>query len=269
MKIDYASVMEITSSGLARVLSNWLEPDESKRILALENAVALLTGATTAEPSAPRDQSAHEPAAQSAPTQAPVDVPLHPPFGSRVTRTDENGVAKFLVPGTLGGRHRRGYASFGFVWIAFAGIWTSRSMVNVNGYQWILSALPFVIAGAGMVTFALSAALARLGIEIGRDGLTFTERRFFATQRTVVPLEDVGPCEIEGVGSTSREYRVRPGMYTDMRYDMRSRHSSRRPTQVLKLDIGARTLRFAENLSDREREWLRDAINEELRKARR
>jgi hypothetical protein len=154
------------------------------------------------------------------------------------------------------------------VWIAFAGIWTSRSMVNVNGYQWIISALPFVIAGVGMVSFAISAALARLGIEIDRTGLTFTERRYFTTRRTTVPLEDVGKCEIEGSGSATREYRARPGMYMDTRYDMRSRHSSRRSAQLLKLDIGARTLRFGETLSDREREWLRDAINEELRKAR-
>jgi len=261
MKIDYASVMEISSPGLARVLSSWLEPDESKRTLALENAVALLAGASL-EPPAPHVDETHE-----SPASAPIDVPLQPPFGSRVVRTAENGVVRFLIPGELGGRRRRGYASFGFVWIAFGGIWTSRSIVNVQGGQWIISALPFVIAGIGMATFALSAALARLGFEIDRNGLTFTERRFFTTRRTTVPLADVGQCQIEGV-SGGREYRARASMYMDMRYDMRSRHSSRRPVQLLTLDVGARTLRFGDTLSDREREWLRDAINEELRKAR-
>jgi hypothetical protein len=40
--------------------------------------------------------------------------------------------------------------------------------------------------------------------------------------------------------------------------------SSRR----LSLDIGARTLRFGETLSPREREWVRESINDALARAR-
>ena len=47
----------------------------------------------------------------------------------------------------------------------------------------------------------------------------------------------------------------------------RDRHGSR-STSRLCLDLGVRTLRFGETLSDREREWLRDAINEQVRIAR-
>jgi serine/threonine protein kinase len=267
MKIDFASVIDISSPGLSRVLSSWLEPDEAKRTLPLSDAVALLEG------TAPAARPPEADVVRVAPSTAPAAVPLNPPHGSRLRRTEENGVAKFLIPGEMGGRSRRGFASFGFVWIAFAGIWSSRPFVNQSlpGLQWILPALPFVVAGLGMVTWVLSAALSRLGIEIDRNGLTYAERRFFATHRTTVPLVDVGECTIEE-GNAGRENRGRASSYIDMRYAMRaamrSRYSSRRPTRLISLDVGARTLRFGDALSDREKEWLRDAINEELRKAR-
>jgi hypothetical protein len=41
-----------------------------------------------------------------------------------------------------------------------------------------------------------------------------------------------------------------------------------RSTSRLRLDLGVRTLRFGGTVSDREREWLRDAINEQVRIAR-
>ena len=44
MKIDFASVIQISSPGLSRVLSNWLEPDESKRTIGEQDAAALLEG---------------------------------------------------------------------------------------------------------------------------------------------------------------------------------------------------------------------------------
>ncbi len=63
MKIDFRSVVEISSPGLARVLGNWLEPDEARRTLPVPDAAALLRGekvAAAAEtPAAIRSRCPH------------------------------------------------------------------------------------------------------------------------------------------------------------------------------------------------------------------
>jgi hypothetical protein len=54
-------------------------------------------------------------------------------------------------------------------------------------------------------------------------------------------------------------------------WDGMSRHRSRersRSVSRLNLDVGLTTLRFGENLTAKEREWLRDALNQEIRRAR-
>ena len=43
-KIDFRSVVEISSAGLALVLSSWLEPDQARRTLPVAEAAALLRG---------------------------------------------------------------------------------------------------------------------------------------------------------------------------------------------------------------------------------
>jgi hypothetical protein len=125
----------------------------------------------------------------------------------------------------------------------------------------LLYSLPFIAAGLPMLAWALNAFFGKMGIEITRDGLTYTRSVLFISRRRTVPLVDVGECMLE----EGRETPVR--LRYDWGYGYRSRRASAAPGR-LTLDIGAQTLRFGENLSAREREWLRDAINDELRKAR-
>jgi len=261
MKIDVPSVIEITSRGLSRVLDNWLEPDETRRTLSIPDATELLT---------------HEPVVAEAPTRGetrraaaeePAPVAPSPPHGSKIEKSEGEDGVHFLLPPGAAGFARRGIAPFGAFWIVFIGIWGTQTARSGIPWPAFLSFLPLVLVGVAMVAWPLAAALSRLGITIGPDGLTWSRRVLFWTRHGTVPLEDVGECRIEG---PREEYSRRREGWDDeygYRYRSRSRRSVRVPTR-LELDVGARTLRFGENLSTREREWLRDAINEELRIAR-
>jgi hypothetical protein len=82
-------------------------------------------------------------------------------------------------------------------------------------------------------------------------------------------MPDVGECRLEEGRESGA--RFRDGWSRGYGYGRRSRHHDRgaiESSRRLSLDIGARTLRFGENLSEREREWVRGSINEALAAAR-
>jgi eukaryotic-like serine/threonine-protein kinase len=273
MKVDFSSVIEISSRGLSRVLVNWLEPDEAKRTLTVEAALALLEGTVAAEAAAAeavraQEQGAGRPAAPS------LD---HPPHGSRITRTVHGGIVTLLVPDTGGARGMPVFGPLIFFWVIFGGFWRQASTTIGIPTALIVFALPFLAAGFGIFSGILRSVFGKLGIEIGVNGLAYTRQLFFFSRRRTIPLEEVGECRIED----GREMRTRSwgggGWGSMYGYGYRSgmdnlsqqrRSHGRSSTGRLALEIGARTLRFGENLSVREREWLRDAINDELRKAR-
>jgi eukaryotic-like serine/threonine-protein kinase len=246
LKIDIPSIVEIGSRGLAAVLDNWLEPDESKRTLSVTSAMELLTRQSAED--AGRGRPAEEEARDA--------VSAVPPHGSKISRTESEGRVSFLLPAGSSAFGRRGFAPFGIVWLAFIGIWGSQGIRENPSWSAFAGYIPLILIGVGMFALPIIMALSRLGITIGRDGLTWTRRVLFWTRRVTVPLADVGECRIEG-----------PEEGWGYGYRSRSRRSMRMPTR-LALDAGVRTLRFGEVLSEREREWLRDAINEELRIAR-
>ncbi len=221
LKVDLASVIEIASPGLARVLSNWLEPDEAARTLSIDEAMALLAGGPYAVARAP------SPA-------APFSAAERPPFGSRIVYASRGGTADFSVP--IGGGHgRRLFGSFGTVWIVFVGFWMYSAVRMRAPLGFLFFAIPFLAVGLGILRRALFSFFGKLELEIGAAGLSYSRRFIFAQRRRTVPLVDVGECRMEN---------------------------------GLSLDIGARTLRLGQNLSLREQEWLRDAINDSLRSAR-
>jgi serine/threonine protein kinase len=264
MKVDFASVIELSSRGLARVLGNWLEPDEAKRTLPIDTALALLEDRPVPAPLDPREEA----------------LPTHPPHGSRIHRSAEADPVTFLVPGSGMGRGLPAFGGFLFFWIVFGGFWGSSIFRTGRPWSALLMSIPFLAMGLSSVTWYLSAMFGKLGFEIGTAGLTYTRRLFFFARRRSIPLEDVGDVRIE----EGREMRFRSrggwgsglsGRWADGWIEEGSRYRSRyrsrdrgQGTPRLSLDVGVTTLRFGENLSAREREWLRDALNAELRKAR-
>lgn len=272
MKIDFSSVIQISSPGLSRVLSNWLEPDESKRTLGEQDAAALLDG-TGYGVDVPRSRGGGSGrAAAPAPDEARArqgNISDQPPYGSRISREAGNGIVTFLLP--AGGRSR-GMPMFGslwFFWVMFGGFWTSSRVTLGRPLGVTLMALPLIAMGVSMLLWTFNRVFGRLRIEIGRDSLTYTRRLFFFSLRRNVPLPDVGVCRLDETRFGGARYRHDwsrgNGFGPRMRFHDRDMMTS---TRGISLDIGARTLRFGETLSPREREWVRDSINDALAKAR-
>lgn len=232
LKVDFASVIDISSAGLSRVLSNWLEPDETLRTLTVEEAAVLLSQGADAT----RGQAAPGPVV---PTET---VPRRPPAGSRIRLTEageESGEescdrAVYLLPlGARPGGRRTG--SFGLIWLVFVGFWTYSAVRMRAPTTFLLFAIPFVAVGVGILRRALMSLFGHLELLVDKDGVTYSRRFLFSSRRRVVPLEDVGDCRLEG---------------------------------GLLLDVRVRTLRLGDGLSKREQEWLRDSINDRLRRLR-
>jgi eukaryotic-like serine/threonine-protein kinase len=124
MKVDFSSVIEISSRGLSRLLVNWLEPDETKRTLGVEPAIALLEGripapAITAQ-GVPGNAEQEGEAARPEPSN-------HPPSGSLIVRTEHRGVVGFLVPDAGGSRGMPVFGYLVFCWVIFGGFWRQAS----------------------------------------------------------------------------------------------------------------------------------------------
>jgi len=171
-------------------------------------------------------------------TEEPDDVSVHPPSGSRILHHADRAGHTWVLPlgsGRSRGRGRR-TGTFGVVWLGFVGFWvySALKMKAPNGFVYF--AVPFLAVGFGIIRQALAGVFGRLQLEIGPGGAAFTRRFIFSSRRREVPLADVGDCQLEG---------------------------------SLYLDLGARTLRFGESLSNREKEWLQDSINSALQQARR
>jgi hypothetical protein len=132
-----------------------------------------------------------------------------------------------------------------------------------------LMALPLVAIGFSMLLWSFNRIFGRLEIRIGPDGVTYTRRLFFFSLRRNVPLPDVGECGLEKGRESGA--RFRDEWSRGYGWGRHSRHHDRgtiESSRRLSLDVGARTLRFGENLSEREREWVRGSINEALAAAR-
>jgi hypothetical protein len=232
MKIDFRSVVEITTSGLARVLGNWLEPDEARRTLSVSDAVALLLG--------------EKAVGASADTQ---NRPQPLPGGSRI-RLEQDGERLYVDIPERGGR-RSAIGGFGIFWLGMVGFWTYSAVSAGAPVGFRLFSLPFWIIGVLIVSRSLSSFLGRSGITVDADGVTFVRRFLFFRRRIHVSLQDAGQVVLhEG-----------PTYYRRSRYDREYRSRL-----YLLMDLGVRTVRFGETLSAREQEWVRDRINAEVRR---
>ena len=217
LKLDIASVIDISSAGLARVLSNWLEPDEAARTLTLEEAATVLRGIPAGPAGMPRPAGAR-----------------NPPSGSRIAFTETGDAAAYVLP--MGGRQGgRRMGSFALIWLVFVGFWTYSAVRMRAPAGFLLVAIPFLAVGVVVLRRALASMFGRFELRIAEDGVSWENRFLFSSRRRRVPLAEAGECRME---------------------------------DGLSLDVGARTLRLGDGLSNREREWLRDSINGRLRKLR-
>jgi uncharacterized membrane protein len=161
------------------------------------------------------------------------------------------------------------FGSLWFFWMMFGGFWTSSRLTLGRPLVVTLMALPLIAMGVSMLFWTFNRAFGRLRIEISNEGLTYTRRLFFFSVRRSLPLWDVGECRLEegrpGGARFRHDWSRGYGFGPRTRFHDRDMMAG---TRRLSLDIGARTLHFGETLSPREREWLRDSINDALAAAR-
>ncbi len=265
MKIDVRSVIEISSPGLSRVLGNWLEPDEARRTLPIEEAIPLLqgvevphrTGASSEAGSA--DGSAPEPSS-------------YPPHGSHIAASSRGGALRIVIPERGIGNTRSG--GFGVIWLGVLGFWTYSSVQAGAPLSFSLVSLPFWFIGIFIISRIMYRMLGRVEIEITHDELVFTRRFLFLRWRQRVPIEEVGEAVlVEGRRRRRRDMSDMGGMRSmrhmrSMSFEDGDGRWERRDRGGLLLELGARTVSFGQNLSLREQEWLRDSINARIRQAR-
>jgi hypothetical protein len=125
--------------------------------------------------------------------------------------------------------------TFGLAWLVFVGFWTYSAVRMRAPAGFLLFAIPFLAVGVGVLGRALTSLFGRRELRIDEGGVSSLTRFLFASRRRSVPLDDAGECRMDG------------GLF---------------------LDVGARTLRLGDGLSNREQEWLRDSINGHLRRLR-
>ncbi len=235
MKIDFRSVVEISSPGLARVLGSWLEPDEARRALSVADAAALLRG-----------EEVHRAASDTPAGPRPV------PFGSRI-RVDETG-GPLVIDIPERGARRSAFGGFGSFWLGIVGFWTYSAVSAGAPIPFSLVSLPFWAIGFFMVWRSLFSLFGRVRLTIDEAGLTFSRRFLFFRREHRAPLSEIGTCAVDEDRVWNRG-RYRPGGQLATR-------------SALSLELGARTLTFAGGLSQREQQWLQDRINAEVRRLR-
>ena len=125
--------------------------------------------------------------------------------------------------------------SFGIIWLVFVGFWTYSAVRMRAPSGFLLFAIPFLAVGVGVLRRALTSLFGYLELRIDEGGVSYRTRYLLASRPRIVPLEEVGECRMDG------------GLF---------------------LDVGTRTLRLGDGLSNREREWLRDSINDHLGRLR-
>jgi hypothetical protein len=222
LKIDFSSLSGL-SRDLSLILGNWLEPDETRRTLRPENALALLEG---------REPQAGEAAGAGAPPRA------RKPQGSRVevVETSDSLVIRFRERGR---RQLLPMAAFVVLWLALV-----AGMVVVSALTkavFIFIYIPFTAVGLFLLRKVLYGLFGRTTLEFSAGSGFRWVREFFGKKEITAPLSDVGEC----VNQTA--YLI-----------------NNQPQNVLELEVGARTLRFGEFLSERERQWLAGVINRKL-----
>jgi eukaryotic-like serine/threonine-protein kinase len=175
LKLDLPSVIEITSPGLGRVLSNWLEPDEAARTLSIQEARELLAGTETG----------------TAASAAPAVEGDRPPHGSKIVYERGTDDARYILPIGAGRGHRR-MSAVGMVWIVFVGFWTWSAVRMQAPLSFLLVSIPFLAIGVTLLLRTLTGLFGKLELQVAAGGVSWSRRFLFASRRRTVPLRDVG-----------------------------------------------------------------------------
>lgn len=230
MRIDFRSVVKV-SPALGYVLDGLLEPDEAKRTLEADRAIAILESGDSPEAAGEADE---------------------PPYGSRIRLSRANGALQLSVPERGSARVGATLLGFSAVWLLFVGFWTTMSMAMGAPIVFPLFSIPFWLAGAAMLRKGIGSFFGKTWVWIDDAGLRL-RRRVVAPGRVIsVPLSAIG-----AVGTQrSTAWQVNAPAARDG------------APQLVKIQAGAKSFTFGEYLSDPERNWVRDTIRREIERRR-
>ena len=219
LKIDFSALSGL-SRDLELILANWLEPDEARRTLRPEDALALLEG---------REPQPGQPAGAS--------TWRRKPHGSRVevTETADSLIVRFRERG----RGQLAMVGFVILWLALVVgmvVISARTKVGL-----IFIYIPFSAVGLIMLHKVFYGLFGRVTLEFSASRGFRWVREFLGKKEIAAPLADVGEC----IHRTA--YLL-----------------NNQPLNVLELEVGARTIKFGEFLSDREKHWLAGLINRKV-----
>jgi hypothetical protein len=225
LKIDWSGA-GIASRELSLVLASYLQPDEAKRTLGVQKAIALLEGKIPA-----RGESGGWP--------QPERVPAGRPTGSKVEVTESADA--LIIRFAERGRRRLPLLGFAIVWIGFILAWDTIAIGMKAPIIFPLFSLPFWAVGLFLLYRVLYGLFGRVTLELSlARGFRYV-RKFLGRKELAAPLSDVGRC------AAVTAYRV-----------------NNVPQHVLQLEVGTQTLKFGEFLAPREKEWLAELINRKV-----
>jgi hypothetical protein len=227
LKVDYRRVVEV-SPALAEVLDSYLDPDEARRALPVDRAIALLAG------SAPPSVAGGPPAGAG-----------EKPYGSRILVRETPRGRVIVVP--EGGLNTAAVVQGGFsaFWLAFVAFWTVSAVAMGAPIFFPLFSIPFWGVGLYLMHRTMNGIFGRSELVLGPTDVTFVKRLFSLSRATTIPLSHVGPCRIERQANA-------PGAYET----------------ACMLEAGALRIRLGASLTDREKEWLCRTVNAHLDAAR-
>ena len=217
------------SGPLAFVLDRLLESDERRRTLGAREAATALTEGTIE----------HAP-----------QLSEQPPFGSRI-RLDRSGGSLVLVVPERGNVAQAGsILLFSGFWLLFVAFWTGMSVAMGAPILFPLFSIPFWVVGIGLARKGLAGFFGQSRIELSPDtGLRYARRLFLPPRVRTVPIAQVGQAAVgPKTGGFTRQGNV---------------------PAVCHITAGATSFCFGEFLSEVEKQWLCDTINQELRALRR
>jgi serine/threonine protein kinase len=277
MKIDAASAVDL-SPGMARVLDSWLEPDEARRTLSIDEAIACLEGRPAEHGSsigapwgrpAEHGSSIGAPGGRQLPARLGKADAMLKAFEAAVARripeeeeaegdgTGDDAPDADLAPPqysrirVVGGdddvimvipsRGSRGNRS---VFTGFSVIWLgfvafwTFSTVAMGAWPMAFFSIPFWIVGIFLFGGMLKGVLGKTILHLDARKGFTLERSFLGRRSFTAPFNEVSRVRVVETGTVNHQ-----------------------AVTALELEVGARKFSFGQNLSTIEKKWVRRNVN--------
>lgn len=241
LKPDPGALVEL-SPRLTCVLDNYLEPDESRRNLPPSEAAAILRGLKPVPgftgDAALTAVSSLLPGKRNA-SGAVVQAEALP-SDSRVSLSAAPELFRLVIPRpSLANPATWAPSIFILFWLGFVAFWTVAASSTGTPLFFPLFSLPFWAVGIFMFKAVIMPRLSSFELTLSPEGGAVLTQRFIRNKTRSWRLEDLGSCRVDFATVNQRGHREKE----------------------LLLEVGTKTVRFGQALSDREKRAIASSIN--------